>query len=66
VTWLGAAAAFATVHALLGALLLSYPVLVFGIAWSGVDVDDAYWWYPAINTLIGTTMTLGGLWVLLA
>ena len=63
--WLGAAAAFTQVHVLFGALLLLYPVLVFGIAWSGIDVDDAYWWYPAINTLIGMTMTLGGLWVLI-
>jgi len=65
VCWLAAAAAFTTVHVAFGALLLLYPVLVFGIAWSGIDVDDAYWWYPAINTLIGMTMTLGGLWVLI-
>jgi 4-hydroxybenzoate polyprenyltransferase len=63
--WLAAAAAFSQVHVLFGALLLLYPVLVFGIAFSGIDVDDAYWWYPAINTLIGMTMTMGGLWVLL-
>ncbi|SEN03149.1 4-hydroxybenzoate polyprenyltransferase [Halorientalis persicus] len=63
--WLAAAVAFAGVHWLFTALLLAYPVLVFGIAFSGIDVDDAYWWYPAINTLIGMTMTMGGLWVLL-
>jgi 4-hydroxybenzoate polyprenyltransferase len=62
--WVAAAAAFATVHVQLGALLLLYPVLVFGIAFSDVDVDDAYWWYPAINTLTGMVLTLGGLWVL--
>ncbi|AQL43598.1 lycopene elongase [Halorientalis sp. IM1011] len=62
--WLAAAVAFATVHVLFGALLLLYPVLVFGIAFSRIDVDDAYWWYPAINTLIGMTMTIGGLWIL--
>ncbi len=65
VCWLAAAAAFSQVHILFGGLLLLYPVLVFGIAFSGIDVDDAYWWYPAINTLIGMTMTMGGLWVLL-
>lgn len=60
--WLAAAAAFALVHVLLGVLLLLYPVLVFTIAWSNVDVHDAYWWYPVINTLTGMTMTLGALW----
>ncbi|WP_336001911.1 prenyltransferase [Halorientalis halophila] len=62
--WLAAAVAFSLVHVGFGALLLAYPVLVFGIAFAQIDVDDAYWWYPAINTLIGMAMTLGGLWVL--
>jgi 4-hydroxybenzoate polyprenyltransferase len=63
--WLAAAVVFWQVHAFFGGLLLVYPTLVFGIARSDVDVDDAYWWYPVVNTLTGMTMTLAGLWVLI-
>jgi len=65
VVWTLAAAAFWTVHPFFGVLLGCYPVLVFAIARSSIDVDDAYWWYPAVNTLVGTVMTMAGLWVLL-
>ena len=61
-TWLLSAGVFAFVDYRLGFLLLAYPVLVFGIRWLRVDVDRAYWWYPAVNTLVGTVFTLGGLW----
>jgi 4-hydroxybenzoate polyprenyltransferase len=60
--WLVAAAAFGTVHVFFAVLLLAYPVLVFAIARSSIDVERAYWWYPAVNTLVGMVMTLGGLW----
>ncbi|EMA52009.1 prenyltransferase [Halococcus morrhuae DSM 1307] len=60
--WLAAALAFSFVHVLLSVLLLAYPVLVFAIARSSIDVDRAYWWYPAVNTLVGMLFTLGGLW----
>ena len=63
--WLAAALAFSFVHVLLAVLLLAYPVLVFAIARSSIDVDRAYWWYPAVNTLVGMTFTLGGLWRLI-
>jgi 4-hydroxybenzoate polyprenyltransferase len=62
--WLAAAVIFWQVHPFFGGLLVVYPALVFGIARSNIDVDDAYWWYPAINTLTGMAMTLAGLWVL--
>ncbi|PSP73465.1 lycopene elongase [Halobacteriales archaeon QS_3_64_16] len=62
--WIAAAGAFWFVHPFFGALLLSYPLLVFGIVASEVAVERAYWWYPAINTLVGTAMSLGGFWVL--
>jgi hypothetical protein len=39
-----------------------YPLVVFGIARSNVDVSNAYWWYPALNTLVGMLITLGALW----
>jgi 4-hydroxybenzoate polyprenyltransferase len=63
--WLAGAVAFGQVHILFGLLLLLYPALVFSIAWSNVDVDNAYWWYPIINTATGMVLTLGGFWVLL-
>ncbi|MBV0925046.1 prenyltransferase [Halomicroarcula limicola] len=63
--WLAAAAAFALTHWAFGALLLVYPVLVFGVLAAGVDVEAAYWWYPAVNTLVGMAFTLLGLWVML-
>ncbi|RDI72424.1 prenyltransferase [Halopelagius longus] len=60
--WLAAAAAFALVDVRLGALLSAYPVAVFAVFRSGVDVERAYWWYPALNTVVGATLTLGALW----
>ena len=63
--WLTAAFVFTFTHWLFGALLLVYPGLVFGILAVGVDIDEAYWWYPAINTLVGMAFTLVGLWVML-
>jgi hypothetical protein len=44
---------------------LVYPGLVFGILAIGVDIDQAYWWYPAINSLVGMVFTMLGLWVML-
>jgi len=63
--WLTAAFVFTFTHWVFGALLLVYPGLVFGILAVGVDIDEAYWWYPAINTLVGMAFTLVGLWVML-
>ncbi|SFR53250.1 prenyltransferase [Halogeometricum limi] len=63
--WLVASGAFFLVDWRFGALLLAYPVAVFGIARSGVAVERAYWWYPALNTLVGMALTMGALWVML-
>lgn len=60
--WLLAAAAFGALDLRLGVLLLAYPLAVLGIALARVDVERAYWWYPALNTVVGMVMTLGGLW----
>ncbi|KAB1193653.1 prenyltransferase [Haloferax sp. MBLA0076] len=62
VTWGLAAAAFVLVDVRLGALLAAYPLVVLGIAFSGVDVDEAYWWYPLLNTVVGMLITFGALW----
>jgi 4-hydroxybenzoate polyprenyltransferase len=63
--WVVAAGAFALVDVRLGAVLAVYPALVAGIALADVDVDRAYWWYPAVNTLVGMVLTMAGLWVML-
>jgi len=65
ICWLLAAFVFTFTHWVFGALLLVYPWLVLGILRVGVDIDQAYWWYPAINTLVGMVFTLIGLWVML-
>jgi len=60
--WLAAAVAFAVVDPRLGALMAVYPVFVAWVATSSVAVDRAYWWFPALNTAVGTLFTLGLLW----
>ncbi|QLD90876.1 prenyltransferase [Natronomonas salina] len=63
--WLAAAAIFGLVHPFFGAVLAVYPLFVAGVALTDVDVDRAYWWFPAINTLAGMVLTMGALWVML-
>ncbi|ELY52252.1 prenyltransferase [Natronolimnohabitans innermongolicus JCM 12255] len=63
--WLASAAAFAALDGRLGALMLVYPALIAAIVASSVAVDRAYWWFPAINTVVGAALTMGGLWRLL-
>ncbi|MYL16206.1 prenyltransferase [Halorubrum terrestre] len=60
--WTAAAAAFWLVDPRLGALLGVYPVFVAWVARSSVSVDRAYWWFPALNTVVGTLLSMGGLW----
>ncbi len=60
--WTAAAVAFAAVDVRLGALLATYPVFVAWVAGSSVDVSRAYWWFPALNTVVGTLLAMGGLW----
>lgn len=60
--WIVAALAFAAVDLRLGALLGVYPVFVAWVATSSVPVDRAYWWFPALNTAVGTLLAMGGLW----
>ena len=63
--WLAAAAVFGLVHPFFAAVLGIYPVFVAFVAASRVPVDRAYWWFPALNTVVGTALTLGALWVML-
>jgi 4-hydroxybenzoate polyprenyltransferase len=60
--WAVAAAAFAAVDLRLGALLGVYPLFVAWVAASSISVDRAYWWFPALNTAVGTLLAMGGLW----
>jgi len=60
--WTAAAVAFAVVDYRLGALLGVYPAFVAWVARSSVAVDRAYWWFPSLNTVVGTALTLGALW----
>jgi 4-hydroxybenzoate polyprenyltransferase len=60
--WLLAAGAFALLDPRAGALLAVYPALAVGVAETDVAVARAYWWFPAINGLVGMALTLGGLW----
>jgi 4-hydroxybenzoate polyprenyltransferase len=62
--WTLAAAAFAPLDVRLGVLLGVYPLLAATVAFSSVDVDRAYWWFPVINTVVGALLTMGGLWQL--
>ncbi|MXV61985.1 prenyltransferase [Natronorubrum sp. JWXQ-INN-674] len=60
--WLASAVAFGALDPRLGALMLVYPALVTVIVASSVAVERAYWWFPAINTVVGAALTMGGLW----
>jgi 4-hydroxybenzoate polyprenyltransferase len=59
--WIAAAATWATVDPRIATVMLAYPIVVFTIYWSDVDVTEAYWWYPAINTFVGMLLTMGAL-----
>jgi 4-hydroxybenzoate polyprenyltransferase len=59
--WIAAAATWATVDPRIATVMLAYPIVVFTIYWSDVDVSEAYWWYPAINTVVGMLLTMGAL-----
>ncbi|RLM57467.1 prenyltransferase [Halobellus sp. Atlit-31R] len=63
--WLAAAVVFGLVDVRIGLLLGAYPLVILAVYRSSVDVDRAYWWYPMLNTVVGTLLTLGALWRLM-
>ncbi|SEH16126.1 4-hydroxybenzoate polyprenyltransferase [Natronorubrum sediminis] len=63
--WLASALAFATLDLRIGALMAVYPAFLVGVWRSNVAIDRAYWWFPAVNTVVGALLTMGGLWRLL-
>ena len=60
--WTAAAAAFALVDARFLLAFGVYPVFVAWVASGAVAVDRAYWWFPALNTFVGTALSIAGLW----
>ncbi|MFB6104283.1 MAG: prenyltransferase [Halobacteriaceae archaeon] len=60
--WSVAAAVFGVLDWRAGVLLAVYPGLVGVVGWRSIPVDDAYWWFPAINTIVGAAITIPGLW----
>lgn len=62
--WTLAAGGFAALDWRLGLLLGVYPGFVVVVVSAGVPVDRAYWWFPAVNTVVGTVLTLAGLWMI--
>jgi 4-hydroxybenzoate polyprenyltransferase len=62
IVWLLAAGAFALLDWRAAALLSVYPLLLVAIELADVAVERAYWWYPAVNSVVGMILTLGGLW----
>lgn len=61
-TWLLAAVAFGALDPGAAVLLAVYPAFVGVIAALDVAVSRAYWWFPAINTVVGAILTMAGLW----
>ena len=60
--WAGAALGFGLVDWRLGAALGVYPLLLAAVVGAEVSIDRAYWWYPAVNAIVGGVLTVGGLW----
>lgn len=58
--WLGSALLIGWVAPAMGLLLGIYPALVLLIAWRGIDIHRAYWWYPWINTAVGMALMVAG------
>ncbi len=61
--WLLAAGVVGVVHPFFAAIFVIYPVFVAGVVLASIDPTRAYWWFPLINVLAGTVLTLGGIWV---
>ncbi len=62
--WAASAVVFSFVSPSFAALLLVYPALALGVAYTDVSVDRAYWYFPLLNTGVGALVTFAGLWEL--
>jgi 4-hydroxybenzoate polyprenyltransferase len=63
--WIVAAVAMGLVHPAFVAVFAIYPLFVGLIAFQGIAIDRAYWWFPAVNSAAGAVLTMGGIWVML-
>ncbi|ESS11887.1 MAG: lycopene elongase [uncultured archaeon A07HR60] len=64
IIWTLAAVGFAALDPRMGLLIGVYPVFVAVVVGRSVSVDRAYWWFPAVNTGIGTVLTMAALWMI--
>lgn len=62
--WAASAVVFSFVSPSFALLLLVYPTLALGVAYTDVSVDRAYWYFPILNTGVGALVTFAGLWEL--
>jgi len=60
--WLAAAGLMALLHPSLGLALGVYPAFVGVVVAADIAIDRAYWWFPVLNTAVGTVLTMGGIW----
>ncbi len=60
--WVVSMGCFALLAPAAGALMAVYPLFVAGVALTDLGVARAYWWFPALNTVVGAALTVGGLW----
>lgn len=62
VCWLAAALLFAPLSRPLALLFLVYPALdLWAARLPEAELARAYWWFPAINTVVGMALTIAGL-----
>jgi 4-hydroxybenzoate polyprenyltransferase len=60
--WGASVVVFAPLSLPFAALLLVYPALALGVAYTDTDVSRAYWYFPLLNTAVGAVVTFVGLW----
>jgi len=63
--WLLAAVLVGSVHPFFAAVFAIYPVFVAVIVLASIEANRAYWWFPIVNVLAGTVLTLGAIRVVL-
>lgn len=61
VLWLLSSILFLLNH-IFFAILLVYPAILIYISNQNIDISKAYWWYPYINMIVGTILSLGGIY----
>ena len=60
--WSATAIVFGSIDLRAGALLSIYPAFLLIIHFGSVSIRRAYWWFPALNTVVGAVLTIAGMW----